>query len=76
MNGKIMGNRVIKSLFFEILIILSVFSGHGAFPQEDGESKVIFSATRHAGSMATQFHPPKNAVGAETINGDISRPRT
>ncbi len=42
MDGKIMRNRIIKSLSFWILIILFVFSGHGAFAQKDGESKVVF----------------------------------
>jgi hypothetical protein len=42
MNNKIMRNRIIKCLSFGILIILFLFSGHGAFPQKDEESKVIF----------------------------------
>ncbi len=37
MNDKIISNRIIKSLTFWILIILFVFSGHGAYSQEDGE---------------------------------------
>jgi hypothetical protein len=42
MNDKITSNRIIKSLTFWVLIILFLFSGHVAFPQKDGESKVIF----------------------------------
>jgi hypothetical protein len=43
MNGKIMDNRVIKSLVFLVLAFLFISSGQGAFSvQRDEESKVIF----------------------------------
>jgi len=43
MNGKMMDNRVIKSLVFLVLTSLVTFSGHGAVSvQRDEESKVIF----------------------------------
>jgi hypothetical protein len=45
MDDKIISNRIIKSLTFLVLIILLVFSGHGAFSQKVGESKVILFVT-------------------------------